>query len=287
MKEYSASFPVTIMSKVLSVSSSGFYAWLKRHVSPRSLRKEMLGRAVEVAHRESARVYGYRKVHKDVAAQQPCCEETVRKLMRELGLRARHKRKFTVTTDSKHTMPVAPNILDRQFEPELPNQKWVADITYIGTRTGWVYLAAVMDLCGRRIVGWATSNSINTQLVSDALDRALLSRRPAANLLHHSDQGCQYASKAYRQALELQGIECSMSRRGNCWDNACMERFFRSLKTEWLADTLYEDRKQATQAVFEYIESFYNTTRRHAALGYMTPVQFEAWAIEERGEMAA
>lgn len=287
MQEHKTSFCMTVMSKVLGVSRSGYYAWSTRSVSQRRLQKQRLGQAVVDAHKASAGVYGYRKVHKDVCERQPCCEETVRKVMQEKQLCARQKRKFVVTTDSRHGLPVAPNLLNRQFHAVQPNQKWVADITYIGTQTGWTYLAAIMDLFSRRIVGWATSNSINTQLVREALHRALRTRGATKDLIHHSDQGSQYASTDYRQTLALQGITCSMSRRGNCWDNACIERFFRSLKTEWLADTLYKNHEHAKLAIFEYIESFYNTTRRHAALGYMTPVQFEAKTNENRDKTAA
>ena len=254
--------------------------------SKQALHRQRITKAVEESHAVSHGVYGSRKVHQDVIEQEPCCIETVRKIMREQGLRSVYKRKFTVTTDSTHTMPIAPNTLGRAFDAEGPNQKWVADITYIETREGWLYLAVVMDLWSRRIVGWATSQSIDTRLVCAALDSALLSRRPGSKLLHHSDRGSQYASWDYRQQLALHGVECSMSRRGNCWDNACIERFFRSLKTEWIRGFAFGTAKHAHSALFEYIEAFYNSTRRHATLNYLSPVEFEARALKLTGQMA-
>jgi len=281
-------FPVAVMCDVVEVSPSGYYAWCDRKPSARAQRRQQLGDAVEQAHRDSKNIYGYRKVHREVVEEhgQPCSEETVRTLMRAKGLRGKRKRGFVTTTDSRHALPVAPNILDRHFEPDQPNQTWVGDITYIPTCEGWLYLAAVMDLCGRRIVGWSTSAHIDTQLVSDALHRALRCRKTEAGLLFHSDRGVQYASHSFQSLLGLFGITCSMSRKGNCWDNACMERFFGSLKSEWIEDTIYPDRKTATTAIFEYIELFYNTKRRHAALDYKTPIQYEAQVLA-RGKKAA
>lgn len=280
MQTHADQFPVAVMCGVLEVSASGYYAWRDRDASSRARRHETLGEAVSQAHASSRSIYGYRKVHKDVVEEhgQACCEETVRVIMREKGLRAKRKRRFVATTDSDHTMPVAHNLLDRDFEPERPNQKWVADITYIPTHEGWLYLSAVMDLYGRRVVGWNTSAHIDTDLVTDAFHAAVRARRPASGLLHHSDRGSQYASDTFQSLLTFFGIRCSMSRKGNCWDNACMERFFCSLKTEWIGDTIYPTREAATTAVFEYIETFYNTKRRHASLGYKTPAQYEAQA---------
>ena len=206
---------------------------------------------------------------------EPCCLETVRRIMKDKGLRSTRGRKFVVTTDSNHTMPVAENILERDFEADAPNQKWVADITYIPTHQGWTYLATVMDLYARRIVGWATSKRIDTALVSQALHKAIKERQPGKGLLHHSDRGSQYASKEYRKILGLFKVTCSMSRKGNCWDNAPMERFFSSLKSEWLRDKIFPTHQAATTAIFEYIETFYNSKRRHQALGYQSPINYE------------
>ena len=270
-------FPVIMMCRVLEVSTSGFYAWRMRGPSTRQVRHALFADAVEKSHAASRHAYGYRKVHEDIleAFEEPCCKETVRMIMKNKGLRAKRARKFTHTTDANHTYAVADNLLNREFDAEYPNEKWVADITYIPTREGWSYLAAVMDLYGRRIVGWATSKHIDTALVSDALHAAIRERQPGAGLLHHSDRGVQYASNDYQQTLDLFDITCSMSRKGNCWDNACMERFFSSLKSEWIGDTIYPTHEAATTAIFEYIDVFYNSKRRHQALGYKTPIQYE------------
>jgi transposase InsO family protein len=278
IRQHAAVFPVTLMCRVLQVSASGYYAFLERKPSARRLRREVLGKAVVRAHKASKGIYGYRKVHQDLLeeGEEKCCAETVRMRMKEKGLRAKRSRKFTVTTDSAHALPVAENILGRNFSPERPNEKWAADITYIRTYEGWSYLAAVMDLYSRRIVGWSMSKRIDAQLVSAALHNAIRKREPGPGLLHHSDRGVQYASTTFQSLLDLFGITCSMSRKGNCWDNACMERFFASLKGEWIDDTIYPSHEAATTAVFEYIETFYNTKRRHAALGYKTPALYEA-----------
>jgi len=216
-------------------------------------------------------------VHEDVVEtlEEPCCKETVRLIMKDRGLRAKRSRKFTHTTDSNHAYAIADNLLNRRFAAERPNEKWVADITYIPTLEGWSYLATVMDLYGRRIVDWATSRRIDTALVSDALHAAIRERQPGVGLLPHSDRGVQYASTDYQKTLGLFGMTCSMSRKGSCWDNACMERFFSSLKSEWLGDTIYPTHEAATTAIFEYIEVFYNSKRRHQDLGYKTPIQYE------------
>jgi len=277
IQEHAEEFPVTVMCRVLVVSASGFYHWRTRRPSAQQTRYELLCDAVDKSHEASKRIYGYRKVHKDIvdSFNEPCCEETVRSIMKDKGLRARRARKFTVTTDSNHSQPIAENLLNREFDAEQPNEKWVADITYIPTYEGWSYLATVMDLCARRIVGWATSEHIDTALVREALHAAIRKREPGPGLLHHSDRGSQYASKEYQETLDLFDITCSMSRKGNCWDNACMERFFSSLKSEWIGDTIYRNHEEANTAIFEYIETFYNTKRRHATLGYKTPAQYE------------
>ena len=241
------------------------------------MRHESLSEAIEDSHVDSNKVYGYRKVYEDLLETfgNSCCEATVRTIMKKKGLRGKRTRKFIITTDSNHAMPVAENILNREFDAQRPNEKWVAGITYIPTYEGWSYLATVMDLCGRRVVGWATSKRIDTALISEALHQAIRKRQPGPGLLHHSDRGSQYASKEYQNTLNLFKMKCSISRKGNCWDNACMERFFSSLKSEWICDTIYKNHQEATTAIFEYIETFYNPKRRHAALGYKTPIQYE------------
>ena len=236
------SYPVKIMCKVLEVSTSGYYDSLKPTQSPRQQRREQIAAAAEAAYRDSHCIYGYRKVHDDLQEQKiECCRETVRRVLREKGLLSRTKRKFVVTTDSRHQQPVAANVLDRDFQADAPDQKWTGDITYIATRQGWLYLAVVMDLFSRKIVGWATSSSLQATLVLDALGMALRRRTPAAGLVHHSDRGCQYAAADYQRLLADHGIVCSMSRKGNCWDNAPTESFFGKLKVEWVHGVEYAD----------------------------------------------
>jgi transposase InsO family protein len=264
------------MCRVLDVSVSGYYDQLNRKPSIQQQRREKIASAAGKYHFQSHQIYGYRKVWQDLSeAGIPCCEETVRRVMSELGLRSRIKRKFVVTTDSNHNEPIAVNVLERDFNAERPNQKWVADITYIATQEGWLYLAAVMDLFSRRIVGWSMSEKIDTALVKSALEMAIFQRRPDAGLIHHSDRGVQYASGEYQQKLNDLDIVCSMSRRGDCWDNAAMESFFGSLKTEWVYGRKYANQEVAKNDLFNYIEVFYNRKRRHASLDYVTPVAFE------------
>jgi putative transposase len=271
------SYPVKLMCDVLDVSTSGYYDSLKQTKSARTQRRAQIAAAAEAAYRDSQCIYGYRKVHDDLEERKiACCRETVRRVLRDKGLFSRAKRKFVVTTDSKHNQPVANNVLDRDFRADAPNQKWSADITYIPTRKGWLYLAVVMDLFSRKIVGWATAASLHTTLVLDAMEMALRRREPAAGLLHHSDRGCQYAAHAFQQLLADSGIACSMSRKGNCWDNAPTESFFGKLKAEWVHGVDYEDHDEANRHLFEYIEVFYNRKRKHAALSYQSPAAFEA-----------
>jgi putative transposase len=276
IQEHVGTFPVIAMCSALKVSASGYYHWRNRTPSSRWLRHEALCNAVQAAHKASREIYGYRKIYEDLCEEmaEPCCLETVRSIMKELGIHGIRPRKFVATTDSKHKHPVAQNILDQDFTATAPNQKWVADITYIRTHEGWTYLAAVMDLFNRSIVGWATSKRIDAALTQRALHRAIQKQCPGKGLLHHSDRGVQYAAKEYQKTLNLLGITCSMSRKGNCWDNACIERFFRSLKGEYIKDTIYKNHEEATTAIFDYIETFYNTQRRQQALGYKSPMKF-------------
>ncbi len=270
-------YSICMMCRVLNVSTGGYYAWKNREPSAQQQRREELTDAVLTFHADTKGAYGYRKVHEDIVEtfEEPCCLETVRRIMKDKGLRSTRGRKFVVTTDSNHKIPIAENVLDRNFEANAPNEKWVTDITFIPTHQGWTYLATVMDLFARRIVGWATSKHIDTALISEALHKAIKERQPEEGLLHHSDRGSQYASKGYRKILNLFKMKCSMSRKGNCWDNAPMERFFSSLKSEWLRDKIFPTHEAATSAIFEYIETFYNPKRRHAALGYQSPIQYE------------
>ncbi len=231
---------------------------------------------IEQSHKASDRSYGSPRVHEDLQELGiRCGRKRVARLMRENGIRAKHTRRYKATTDSAHSEPVAPNLLDRQFEVAEPDRVWTADITYIRTRAGWLYLAVILDLFSRRVVGWSMSNRIDGQLAVTALRRALRSRRPSPGLLHHSDRGRQYACGDYRDILEDHGMICSMSKKGDCWDNAVSESFFKTLKVERVNDRDYWTREEAKIDIVEYIERFYNRKRRHSYLGYLSPVEYE------------
>jgi len=271
-------YDITICCQVLQVSRSGYYQSLKRAPSDRQRRREELAVKIQAVHEQNRCVYGSPRVYHALLAQgESVCENTVAKVMKQRQIRARTKKKFVPrTTDSTHDQPVAKNILNRQFTALSPNQKWVVDITYIPTDEGWLYLAGIMDLCSRKIVGWSMREHMPTELVSEAMTMAILRRRPGPGLLHHSDRGVQYASQDYRHLLDLHGIEASMSGKGDCWDNACAESFWSTLKTELVNHQHYATREQARQSIFEYIEVFYNRKRLHSALGYLSPEAFEA-----------
>ena len=224
----------------------------------------------------SRQTYGSPRIHAELTARgEPCSVKTVARIMRENDVVAKRRRKFRATTDSNHPFPVADNLLNRQFTVAAPNQAWVSDITYIPPREGWLYLATVQDLFSRRIVGWSMQERITRQLVIDALQMAVDRRGPAAGLLHHSDRGSQYASDDYQTMLAQHGMTCSMSRRGNCWDNAVMESFYSTIKTELVYHCDFQSRDEARRAIVEYIEMFYNLARRHSSLGYLSPVAYE------------
>ena len=271
-----ATYGVALLCEVLGVSRSGFYASRTRAVSPRQQHDQQLAVHVAAAHAASRQRYGSPRVHQDLSTQGlEIGRHRVARLMREQGLRARPKRRFQTTTDSRHGLPVAANQLDRQFTVAAPNVAWVSDITYLWTRQGWLYLAVILDLFSRRVVGWALSDQIDRRLALDALGMALRNRRPERGLLFHSDRGSQYASDDFQACLSAHGMICSMSRKGNCWDNAVAESFFSTLKLELVHDADWGTHDQALAAVAEYIEIFYNTQRRHSALGYISPVAFE------------
>ena len=277
IEERKTEWPVTQMCRVLEVSRAGFYAWRSREPSKTEARREELTERVKEIHTQVKARYGSPRMHAElVACGHECCENTVARVMREAGIAAKTKRKFRQTTDSNHPHPVADNILDREFDPEEPNASWVADVTYIPTREGWLYLAVVMDLFSRMVVGWSMAATMTSRLVVDALEMALSDRSEgSSDLVAHSDRGSQYASEHYQRRLEEERITCSMSRRGNCWDNAPMESFFASLKKELVHDEDYVTRAQATASIFEYIEVFYNRVRRHSSLGYVAPAEYE------------
>jgi transposase InsO family protein len=269
-------WPVRLMCRVLGVSPGGYYDWRGRPESPMTERREALVVAIKAIHGEVKARYGSPRIHAELVARGlPCSVNTVARLMREGGIAAKTKRKFRCTTDSNHDRPVAENIVDRRFDPEAPDQVWTADITYIATAEGWLYLAAVEDLHSKRIVGWSMGQRIDSRLVVDALEMAVSRRLPGTGLVAHSDRGSQYASEHYQRLLAGHGITCSMSRRGNCWDNAPMESFFASLKKELTHGETFATREQARASLFEYIEVFYNRVRRHSSLGYMSPIEYE------------
>lgn len=263
------------MCDALEVSASGYYAWAARPDSPTEERRQELVGAIEEIHAEVKQRYGSPRMAAELTARgHACSENTVAKLMREHGIKARGPRRFVRTTDSNHRLPVADNLLDRDFDPSGPNESWSADITYVPTREGWVYLAVVEDLFSRMVVGWSMAETMESRLVVDALGMAITRRRPGAGLTAHSDRGSQYASDHYQRVLASAGIVCSMSGRGQCWDNAPVESFFGSLKRE-LGVEVFATRDRARAEIFEYLEVFYNRVRRHSSLGFLSPVEFE------------
>ena len=269
------------MCRVLSVSRSGYYAWRQRPVSAREMANQELTEQIKDIHQRSRQTYGSPRIQAELADNGvKCGHNRVARLMRQADLRAKQSRKFKgTTTDSDHHYPVAPNRLNQDFTASRANEKWLADITYIPTDEGWLYLATVLDLYSRRIVGWAMSDSLHRQLVIEALLMAVQTRQPPPGLLHHSDRGSQYASDEYQALLTKFGMQASMSRKGNCYDNAPMESFFGSLKTERVHHRHYRTRAEAKTDIFEYIEVFYNRFRRHSALAYQCPVGFEQLSI--------
>ena len=270
-------WPVAWLCEALGVSRSGFHAWLRRGRSARSLDDEIVGEKVRASFVASSRTYGARRVWRDVLAEGISCGlHRIERLMRAQALRARPRRRGLPRDEGERLAPaVAPNVLDRQFAADRPNQKWIADFTYIWTAEGWLYVAAVVDLFSRRVVGWSMKAEMTAQLVTDALVMAIWRRGKPDALLHHSDQGSQYTSEQFQRLMGDNGITCSMSRSGNVWDNAAMESFFSSLKTERTARKVYRTRDAARADVFDYIERFYNVVRRHSTLGYVSPVEFE------------
>ena len=268
-------WPVALMCGALGVSRGGFYAWLDRPRSQRELDDEELGKRIKQSFLDSDRTYGARRVWFDMLALGfECGLHRIERLMQGLGLRARPRRRG-LPKDEGTRSEIADNVLDRQFTAEAPNQKWVADFTYIWSAEGWLYVAVVLDLFSRRVVGWSMQSSMTSHLVADALMMAVWRRGKPLALLHHSDQGSQYTSGHFQDLLKEQGIRCSMSRAGEVWDNSAMESFFSSMKTERIARKVYRTRDDVKADVFDYIERFYNPTRRHSTLGYVSPIDFE------------
>jgi len=280
VKTLAVEFPVAQLCKVLSLSRSGYYAWLGRKPSRRQLVDQKLLPVIAHVHEQGRRAYGSPRVTQELKRRNyPCGRHRVARLMRQAGLRGLLKRSFRPrTTDSKHELPIAPNRLKQCPKPSQPDRAWVADITYIATAQGWLYLAAVMDLYSRKIVGWALADHLKSSLPQEALSRAIKNRRPSRGLLHHSDRGVQYASHDYRALLKANQLLSSMSARGNCYDNAAMESFFSTLKTELLHRQVWHNHAEVKLAIFDYVETFYNRRRLHSSLEYQSPADFEAHA---------
>jgi len=267
---------VSRLSRALRIARSTYYAWQTRPPSARSVEDAKLLREIRRIHQENHRVYGSPRIHEElVELGYRVGRKRVERLMREEAIRARHFRRYRHTTQSGHRLPVAPNHLRQQFQVGNPNAVWASDITYLWTGEGWVYLAVIMDLCSRRIVGWSMGHRIEKRLVMAAMRQALHRRAPESGLLHHSDQGSQYASNEYQMLLKRHGIRSSMSERGNCYDNAPVESFFASLKRERTSGKYYATREEARRDIFDYVEVFYNRRRRHSGLGNISPAEFE------------
>ncbi len=271
-----ANFPITLMCRCLRVSRSGYYAWRERAPSKRAREDERLKIEIKASHKASRQRYGSPRIVRDLhEGGHQVSRKRVARLMRELGLEGRRRRRYRATTDSQHPFPIAVNVLMRDFEVDAPDTAWVTDITYLATSEGWLYLAVILDLFSRRVVGHAMSGRIDRHLVLEALGNALRQRPGARDVIHHSDRGSQYACHDYRKALEEADITCSMSRRGNCWDNAVAESFFATLKAELLYPLPLQTRRATRVLVADYIDSFYNVRRRHSSLDYVSPVEFE------------
>lgn len=271
-----AHYSIALMCRVLEVSRAGYYASRLRGESDRAKANRQLAAKIQEVYEASRKTYGSPRIHAELrVGGAQVGRHRVARLMRREGLIARKKRRFRVTTQSNHAEPVARNVLARNFDVKKPDRAWVGDITYLSTAEGWLYLAVLVDLCSKAVVGWAMSEELDASVALAALRMALERRRPAPGLVHHTDRGVQYACESYRTALAANGLVASMSRKGNCWDNAPAESFFSTLKTELVGDHLFPSRAAARTEVFEYVEAFYNRTRRHSSLGYVSPAEFE------------
>ena len=276
IKENRASSRVKKMCQALKVSPSGYYAWLKRGESRRDKENRILLFHIKTAYENSRRSYGSPRITAELNDKRiNCGGNRVARIMRVNGIAAKSKRKFKPSVNSKHNLPIYENLIGQNFKSDLPNRVWVSDITYIPTGQGWLYLAAVLDLYSRQIVGLSMSNRMTGEITADALSQAICRRSPQQGLICHSDRGSQYASREYQELLSSKGFLCSMSGKGNCYDNACMESFFHTMKTELVYFEKFNTRSEAKSKIFEYIEVFYNRQRRHSYLGYRSPVDFE------------
>jgi putative transposase len=271
-----ALYPIRLLCEVLDVTRSGYYAWLERPASPKTIADAQLLVEIKAALTRGRGAYGSPRIHRELRAHGVRVgKKRIERLMRENGLEARQKRRFIHTTDSRHEHPIAPNVLDRKFDVKRANQAWVGDVTYVATAEGWLYLAVLLDLFSRRVVGWATSAVNDRDLALSALNQALRARRPRPGLVHHTDRGSPYASDDYRRALAAHAITASMSRAGDCYDNAVAESFFATLKAEHVGHENFATRDIGTASIGDYIECFYNCARRHSHVGYVSPIEFE------------
>ncbi len=271
---------MNLMFKIMAVSKSGYYEWLYRGISNREEANNTLTEKIRLVYQESRQTYGGCRIYEELRAQGIVCSKNrIVRLKRKAGIMAKTRRRFKVTTDSKHDLPISENLLNRQFNVLSPNTHWAVDISYIPTMEGWLYLAVVVDLFSRKVIGWAMEDNMKVGLVKSALLKALRGRIISKGLVHHSDRGSQYASFEYQSLLSAHQIRSSMSRKGNCWDNAVVESFFHTLKTELIYHCKYKTREEAIQSIFEYIEVFYNRKRRHSTLGYQSPEGYEMMAL--------
>ena len=286
MHDHHGKYPLKVLCRVLHVTESGYHSWRNRPQVRKHDDHTLLRHVVSV-HQDSKGRYGAPRVHADLQAQGVrCSRRRVARLMRSAGLQGKGKRKYKQTTDSEHALPVAENLVQRNFDVPQPNTVWAGDLTYLRTKEGWLYLAVLIDLHSRLVVGWGMGSRMTTDLPLSALSMAFHRRRPPPGLVHHSDRGSQYASGAYQRALRGMGMACSMSRRGDCFDNAVVESFFASLKRELVEGRVFASRREAELEVFAYIEQFYNRKRRHSALGYLSPAEFEGRGLAEERRVA-
>ena len=276
IQEHRHLFPIIRMCQVLGVSENRYYNWRKRGKSQRKQDDDGIAERIEDAYDANRGVYGSPRIHAELKAQGiHCGRKRIVRLMREKGISARRKRRKVRTTNSNHSSPIAPNLLERDFAADAPNKKWVTDMTYIATYEGWLYLAGVLDTYSRKLIGWAMGKQHDAELVKEALHMALIQRQPGADLVHHSDRASEYASTCYQELLQQHNIQISMSKKGDCYDNSMMESFWGTLKEEGIGESLFSSRKEAETALFDYIEVFYNRKRRLSSLGYLSPVDFE------------
>lgn len=277
IRSESSIYPVTRLCQVLDVCRSAYYEWMDRRPSQHQQEDDRLVEKIKTSHENSKETYGSRRIQDDLKDEgEVVSKARILRLMKQEGLESKHRKKFKATTNSKHELPISPNLLQRNFDVEAPDRAYVSDITYVWTKEGWLYLAVTIDLFSRLVVGWSLSTRMFASLVTNALEMAIVKRNPGPGLIHHSDRGVQYASEAFQKILKENGYKGSMSRKGDCWDNAVAESFFKSIKTELIDHHQFSSREEARLEIFEYIEVFYNRQRKHSSNGYLSPFKYEA-----------